>query len=218
MKKYQNKTSKKVAVIEQTITLPTGKLITLKHEDGKLEQLTEANFKKRWVLVETKSKKQQAIDGLNKAIDTVAKEMRVSKPKKKEEKKTTKKKEVKKTTKKNVKQTTQKGSKKVNRRKNKLEKITYEELVEKFEEFNKEHEFDADYHIAGVIVVDQVCFSNKLSVEERSYKVLSTSPFFMHNGNEIFGTCLDGKENVELGQYINDDDLVIEYCYLEEVK
>lgn len=211
MEKYQNKTSKKVATIEQTIELPKGKLFTLKHEDGTLEQITEANFKKRWVLTGKKITKQKAIEAVNKAVDKVAKDMRVKTPKKDEKpKKETGKA---KTTKKDVKQSTQKGSKKVSRRKKKLEKITYEELVKKFKDFNEKHNYDIDYVLEGVVVVDPKHCKNELSVEQRSYRIASDSPAFLDLGKQIYADNLeDENENIRLDYFL--DKMTFEYCYV----
>ena len=90
-----------------------------------------------------------------------------------------------------------------------MEKLTLEELRKT--EWNE-----------AVIVFSNDSWDREYSETERSYKVNKSAKFFnpMMNGNSLFGSCLDGKDNgVRLDVYMGllpeeGKRWLVEYCYI----
>jgi hypothetical protein len=92
-----------------------------------------------------------------------------------------------------------------------MEKMSYEELRERFYEHNRQRPAEP---LSAVIVYAQSNWDDPYTETERSYRVHSDCWGFMEGkiSSAVYGNCLDGKDiGVRLDWYR----WKVEYCYLE---
>lgn len=104
-----------------------------------------------------------------------------------------------------------------------MEKLSYAGLCSKMYDFNRLHDHNKE-SIRGVIVFTEDSFTQKYSLEERSYVVSSNNKAWIAGmgGYSIFGSSLDGSDpGVRLDQYMRtekggENGWKVDYCYMLE--
>lgn len=101
-----------------------------------------------------------------------------------------------------------------------MNKITFDELCELFEEHNEKNRIDGnlngDKALVGVVVFSSDNWKEDYSLESRSYVISSKAKFFNPNmiGKSLYSTNLDKTDRmVRLDYYLNY--WKIDYCYIK---
>lgn len=104
-----------------------------------------------------------------------------------------------------------------------MEKFSWNEMLDYLREFNKKHNItskgDSDHVCTVAAVVSEDSFTEKYSLEERTYIFTNHNKAVLPNmcSNSIFADSKDGSDRgVKLNEYVGSgkNDWHVEYCYI----
>lgn len=101
-----------------------------------------------------------------------------------------------------------------------MEKLTYEQLLDKFYKFNEEHKIEHQFDqpsLIGVVVFKASNWEKEYPLDARSYAFSSSNKAFIPGmgGNSIFASSIDGQDvMIRLDYYLSAWE--IDYCYIQE--